>query len=222
MFETFLRRVVAPLLRLLFRPHVEGAEHVPGSGPLIVASNHLSVIDSFIIPLVVPRPVTFIAKAEYFEGTNIKGRMVRWFLSSLGHVPVQRGAQRAAMGALGQAVEILEAGGAFAIYPEGTRSTDGRLYRGRTGIGWLALATGVQVLPIGLEGTDRMQPVGAGRPRIGVRATVRIGAPMDFSRYQELSSAKARRAITDEIIETIQKLSGQEYAGVYNERAGGR
>lgn len=222
MFETFLRRVIAPLLRLLFRPHVEGAEHVPDGGPLIVASNHLSVIDSFIIPLVVPRPVTFIAKAEYFEGTTIKGRMVRWFLSSLGHVPVERGAQRAAMGALGQSVEILEAGGAFAIYPEGSRSTDGRLYRGRTGIGWLVLATGVQVLPIGLEGTDRMQPVGAGRPRIGVRATVRIGAPMDFSRYQELPSAKARRAITDEIIETIQKLSGQEYAGVYNERAGGR
>lgn len=220
MFETFLRRVVAPILRLLFRPRVEGAENVPVSGPLIVASNHLSVIDSFVIPLVVPRPVTFIAKASYFEGKTFKGRLVRWFLSSLGHVPIQRGAQRAAMGALGQAVEILDGGGAFAIYPEGTRSADGRLYRGRTGVGWLVLAADAQVLPIGLEGTDRMQPVGAGLPRIGVRATVRIGAPMDFSRYRELPAAKARRAITDEIIETIQKLSGQEYAGVYNERAG--
>jgi 1-acyl-sn-glycerol-3-phosphate acyltransferase len=221
-FETFLRRVVAPILRLLFRSRVEGVEHVPADGPLIVASNHLSFIDSFIIPLAIPRPVTFIAKAAYFEGKGLKGRFVRWFMSTLGHVPIQRGAQRAAMGALGQAVEILSDGGAFAIYPEGTRSEDGRLYRGRTGVGWLVLASGAKVLPIGLEGTDRIQPVGAGWPRLGVRATVRIGPPMDFSGYQDLPPAKARRTITDEIVGTIQKLSGQEYTGTYNERAARR
>jgi 1-acyl-sn-glycerol-3-phosphate acyltransferase len=218
-FEKFLRRVVGPVLRLLLRSRVEGVENVPAHGPLIVASNHLSFIDSFIIPLAIPRPVTFIAKASYFEGKGIKGWFVRWFLSSLGHVAVKRGAQRAAMGALEQAVEILDGGGAFAIYPEGTRSEDGRLYRGRTGVGWLVLASGARVLPIGLEGTERIQPVGAKWPRIGARAIVRIGPTMDFSQYQDLPPAKARRTVTDEIVGMIQKLSGQEYTGVYNERA---
>ncbi|MFD0855508.1 lysophospholipid acyltransferase family protein, partial [Actinomadura adrarensis] len=124
MFHTFMTRVVAPLLRALFRPRVEGLENVPSDGPLIVASNHLSFIDSFIIPMCLPRQVTYIAKADYFEGRGIKGRFVRWFLTSLGHVPVQRGAKRAAMGALQQGLEIIEGGGAFAIYPEGTRSPD--------------------------------------------------------------------------------------------------
>jgi 1-acyl-sn-glycerol-3-phosphate acyltransferase len=217
--RTFLDRVVAPLLRLLLRPRVEGRDNVPGDGPLIVASNHLSVIDSFIIPLVLPRHVTFIAKAQYFEGTGIKGRFVRWFLTSAGHVPVQRGAQRGAMGALEQALEVLRDDGAFSIYPEGTRSTDGRLYRGRTGIGWLVLASGAPVLPIGISGTDRMQPIGARLPRIRPRASVRIGKPMDFAQYRDLPPARARRAITDDVVSSIRELSGQEYAGVYNERA---
>ena len=221
MLSTFLDRVVAPLLRLLLHPRVEGRDNVPGDGPLIVASNHLSVIDSFIIPLVLPRHVTFIAKAQYFEGTGAKGRFVSWFLSSLGHVPVQRGAQRGAMGALEQALEVLQDGGAFSIYPEGTRSKDGRLYRGRTGIGWLVLASGAQVLPLGISGTDRMQPIGARLPRIRPRATVRIGKPMDFAQYRDLPSARARRAITDDVVSTIRELSGQEYAGIYNERADG-
>jgi 1-acyl-sn-glycerol-3-phosphate acyltransferase len=121
------------------------------------------------------------------------------------------------MGALEQALEILEGGGAFAIYPEGSRSRDGRLYRPRTGVGWLALASGAKVLPVGLEGTERVQPIGASWPRIGPRATLRIGEPMDFSHYRGLPPAKARRAIADEIIETIQKLSGQDYTGTYNE-----
>jgi 1-acyl-sn-glycerol-3-phosphate acyltransferase len=198
---------------------VEGRHNVPVDGPLIVASNHLSVIDSFIIPLVLPRHVTFVAKAVYFEGTGVKGRFVRWFMTSLGHVPVQRGARRGAMGSLEQALEIVQRGGAFAIYPEGTRSTDGRLYRGRTGIGWLALASGAQVLPLGIVGTDRMQPVGARLPRIRPRPTVRIGKPMEFTQYGDLPPARARRAITDDVVSTIRELSGQEYAGVYNERA---
>jgi 1-acyl-sn-glycerol-3-phosphate acyltransferase len=218
-FRTFLYRVVAPILRLVLRPRVDGLSNVPMDGPLIVASNHMSFIDSFIIPLVVPRPVIFIAKAVYFEGTGIKGRFVRWFLTSLGHVPVQRGAQRSAMGALEQARDVLERGDAFGIYPEGTRSPDGRLYRGRTGIGWLVLATGAQVLPLGISGSDRMQPIGASIPRIGVRVDVLIGKPMSFTQYRDLPPARARRAITDDVITAIQQLSGQEFAGVYNERA---
>ncbi|GAA4104445.1 lysophospholipid acyltransferase family protein [Actinomadura miaoliensis] len=220
MFYTFMSRVVAPILRLLFRPRVEGLENVPHYGPLIVASNHLSFIDSFIIPLAIPRPVTYIAKADYFVGGGLKGRFVRWFLTTLGHIPVQRGAQRAAMGALEQGLEVLENSGAFAIYPEGTRSPDGRLYRGRTGVGWLVLASGARVLPVGVTGTEKIQPLGASMPRVfGPRPTVRIGQPMDFSQYRDLPPARARRVITDEIVATIQKLSGQEYTGVYNERA---
>ena len=220
MFYTFMSRVVAPILRALFRPRVEGVENVPLYGPLIVASNHLSFIDSFIIPLVVPRPVTYVAKADYFEGTGLRGRFVRWFLTTLGHVPIKRGAGRAAMGALEQGLDILDNSGAFAIYPEGTRSPDGRLYRGRTGVGWLVLASGARVLPVAVEGTDKVQPIGASMPRfLGPRPTVRIGPPIDFTHYRDLPPAKARRAITDEIIETIQKLSGQEYAGEYNPRA---
>jgi 1-acyl-sn-glycerol-3-phosphate acyltransferase len=219
-FYTFMARVVGPILRALFRPRVEGLENVPLYGPLIVASNHLSFIDSFIIPMVMPRPVTYIAKADYFEGKGLKGRFVRWFLSSLGHIPVKRGAQRAAMGALQQALEVLDDSGAFAIYPEGTRSPDGRLYRGRTGVGWLALESGARVLPVAVEGTEKVQPLGASMPRVlGPRPTVRIGPPMEFGHYRDLPPAKARRAITDEIVETIGKMSGQEYAGVYNERA---
>ena len=221
MFYTFMTRVVRPILWLLFRPRVVGGENVPSYGPLIVASNHLSFIDSFIIPLAVPRPVTYIAKADYFEGGGLKARFVRWFMTNLGHVPVRRGARRAAMGALEQAAEVLDNSGAFAIYPEGTRSPDGRLYRGRTGVGWLVLESGARVLPVALEGTEKIQPLGASLPRVfGPRPTVRIGPPMDFSHYRDLPPAKARRAITDEIVETIQKLSGQDYAAEYNDRAG--
>lgn len=219
MFHTFMYRVVGPVLRMIFRPMVEGAENVPASGPVIVASNHLSFIDSFIIPLCVPRKVVYLAKADYFERPGLKGRFARWFMTELGHVAVQRGAQRAAMGALEQAVDLVQGGAAFAIYPEGSRSPDGRLYRGRTGAGWLVLATGAKVLPVGLRNTERIQPIGARRPRIGPRPIVRIGPVLDFSRYQGEPAAKARRAITDEIVETIQKLSGQDFAGVYNDRA---
>jgi 1-acyl-sn-glycerol-3-phosphate acyltransferase len=219
-FYTFMTRVVRPILWLLFRPRVVGGENVPSYGPLIVASNHLSLIDSFIIPLAVPRPVTYIAKADYFEGGGLKKSFVRWFLTNLGHVPVRRGARRAAMGALEQAAEVLGHSGAFAIYPEGTRSPDGRLYRGRTGVGWLVLESGARVLPVALEGTEKIQPIGVSFPRVfGPRPTVRIGPPMDFSHYRDLPPAKARRAITDEIVETIQKMSGQEYAAEYNVRA---
>lgn len=219
MFYTFMTRVVRPILWLLFRPRVVGGENVPSYGPLIVASNHLSFIDSFIIPLAVPRPVTYIAKADYFEGRGIKKRFVRWFLTNLGHVPVRRGARRAAMGALEQGAEVLQNAGAFAIYPEGSRSPDGRIYRGRTGVAWLALASGAPVVPVAIGDTDRILPLGARVPRLHVRPTIRIGEPMDFSRYRDLPPGRARRVITDEVMDAICKLSDREWAGVYNPRA---
>jgi 1-acyl-sn-glycerol-3-phosphate acyltransferase len=219
-FDTFMHRVVAPILWLLLHPRVEGAHNVPPTGPLIVASNHLSFVDSFIIPLaLLPRRVTFIAKAEYFEQPGLRGRALRWFFSSLGHVPIRRGTGRAALGALDQSVEILEAGNAFVIYPEGTRSQDGRLYRGRTGLGAVVLRSGAAVLPVGVVGSDKMQPVGRSWPTPFARVVVRIGEPMEFGQYAGDPPGRARREITDEVVQAIQKLSGQEYTGTYNDRA---
>ena len=212
--------VIRPLLQLLLHPHVEGRHRIPREGRLIIASNHLSVIDSFIIPLaVLPRRVTTLTKAEYFEGTGVKGAFARWFLTSMGYVPVRRGDGRAALGSLDQGVEIIETGRAFTLYPEGTRSEDGRLYRGKVGIGALVLSTGAPVLPLGIIGTEQMQPVGKKLPNPFSRVTVRIGEPMEFGQYAEDPPGRARRMIADEVTEAIQKLSGQEYAGVYNDRA---
>jgi 1-acyl-sn-glycerol-3-phosphate acyltransferase len=215
-FYTFMTRVVRPILWLLFRPRVVGGENVPSYGPLIVASNHLSFIDSFIIPLAVPRPVTYIAKADYFTGGGLKRGFVRWFLTNLGHVPVKRGARRAAMGALEQAADILDNSGAFAIYPEGTRSPDGRLYRGRTGVAWLALTSGAPVVPVAVAGTDRIQPIGARLPRIG-RVRLRFGPALRFgpSAGDPIPAGRRRREITDEVMSAIQRLSDQEPAGCY-------
>jgi len=213
-------RIVGPILRLLLHPRVEGRHLIPAEGRLIIASNHLSFIDSFIIPLaLLPRRVTTLTKAEYFEGKGLKGAFARWFLVGMGYVPVQRGTGRAALGALDQAVDIIGSGRAFTLYPEGTRSGDGRLYRGRVGVGALVLSTGAKVLPIGLVGTERMQPVGHKLPSPFVQVTVRIGEPLEFAQYAGDPPGKARRMIADEVTMAIQKLSGQEYAGVYNDRA---
>lgn len=220
MLDSFMVRVAAPIIRLWLRPRVEGAHHVPPEGRLLVASNHLSFIDSFLVPLaVLPRRVTIMAKAEYFEGTGFKGALSRWFFTSMGYVPVERGTGRAAMGALDQAVEIVESGRAFLIYPEGTRSPDGRLYRGKSGVGAIVLSTGATVLPVGVIGSQKMQPVGKKFPSPFARVTVRIGPPMEFGQYQGDPPGKARKMIADEVIQAIQKLSGQEYTGVYNDRA---
>lgn len=218
LYET-LKRTVAPTGRLILRPVVEGLDNLPASGPVIVASNHLSLADPFVIPVVVPRRVTFLAKAEYFEGSGVSGAFLRWLFSALDQIPVQRGGQRGAKAALDTALQVLENGDAFGIYPEGTRSPDGRMYRGHTGVGWLALTSGAPVVPVGLIGTDRIIPIGKRLPRLH-RPTMRFGAPLDFSHYAgEASSPQARRAVTDEITRAILELSGQEYAGVYNERA---
>jgi 1-acyl-sn-glycerol-3-phosphate acyltransferase len=169
-----LHRIVPPLLRAIWRPHVIGLEHVPRTGPLILASNHRSFIDSVLIPAVTPRLVNFLAKSDYFEGRGLKGRLVKEWFVTFGAMPVDRDDSRAAIASLDTALGVLAGGGAFGIYPEGTRSRDGRLYRGRTGVAQLALTSGAPIVPVGLIDTERLQPVGSNRPRL-VRVTVRFG-----------------------------------------------
>lgn len=218
MLYAVLRWVVIPLVRLIYRPTVEGLENLPRRGPVIVASNHLSFADSLVIPLVSPRRVRFIAKTEYFEGRGLSGRLVRWFFTSTGAIPVRRDSQRAATASLETALSVLTAGDAFGIYPEGSRSPDGRLYRGRTGVGWLALTSRAPVVPVALIGTDQIQPVGSRLPRVRP-VTVRFGAPMHFTAdWGEAGSAQARRRVTDTVMAGIAELSGQECAGTYSRR----
>ncbi|BDZ53585.1 lysophospholipid acyltransferase family protein [Agromyces marinus] len=211
-----VRGVLRPLVRLVYRPKILGAEHVPRTGPVILASNHLSFVDSIVIPLAAPRPVQFLAKSHYFTGTGLKGWASRTFFTAIGAVGVERGAGAQAQAALDQGRRILESGSAFALYPEGTRSLDGRLYRGRTGIAWLALETGATVVPVGLIGTQEIQPVGSTMPRVAP-VTVKFGEPLDLSRHGAATSGRARRAATDEIMAAIHALTGQELANAYNE-----
>ncbi|GAB4051872.1 lysophospholipid acyltransferase family protein [Catellatospora paridis] len=214
--QSITRMLLTPLSRVAFRPIVEGREHIPLDGPLILAANHLSFLDSFIIPLMTPRPVAFMAKAEYFTGTGLRGRLVRDLMTGLEAIPVQRGGHRAAQESLELALGVLERGGAFGIHPEGSRSRDGRLYRGRTGVAWLALASGAPVVPVAVLGTDRIQPVGAKLPRPG-RVTIRFGTPLRFTQQPGISVARARRQATDDIMCAIQTLSGQPPADTFND-----
>ncbi len=210
--------VVLALFRVLWRPTVQGRDHIPSSGPLIVASNHLSFIDSIVIPLVVPRKVVFLAKAEYWEGRSPASWPRRLFFALFEAVPVQREQQQDAQASLDLARQVLERGHAFGIYPEGTRSRDGRLYRGRTGVGWLAMAAQARVVPVGLVGTDAVQPIGATVPRVRRGVTIRFGEPVDPADFAHLPPGRARREITDTVMERIAALSGQERAAGYNER----
>lgn len=212
-----IRWLLAPLARLIYRPHIEGRRNVPRTGPVILASNHLSFIDSFLIPAFAPRPVYFLAKSSYFEGSGLSGWFSRNFFTAIGATPVERGAGQAALEALDQQRRILSSGRAIALYPEGTRSLDGRLYKGRTGVAFLALETGAQVVPVGLVGTNEAMPVGAKWPRMSPRVTVRYGEPIDLSGHGPATSGRARRMATDEIMSAIHALSGQELAGAYNE-----
>jgi 1-acyl-sn-glycerol-3-phosphate acyltransferase len=211
------RLVCLTLFRVLWRPTVEGRDRIPATGPLIVASNHISFIDSIVIPLSVPRKVVFLAKAEYWEGRSPASWPRRLFFMAFEAVPVQRAQQQDAQASLDLARQVLARGDAFGIYPEGTRSRDGRLYRGRTGVGWLALAAGARVLPVGLVGTDAVQPIGARVPRVH-RVTVRFGEPVDPADFAHLPPGRARREITDLVMDRIAALSGQERAAGYNER----
>lgn len=218
MFYRVSRLVCLAVFRVLWRPTIEGREHIPRTGPLIVASNHLSFIDSIVIPLAVPRKVVFLAKAEYWEGRSPASWPRRLFFAAFEAVPVQREQQHDAQASLDLARRVLQRGDAFGIYPEGTRSRDGRLYRGRTGVGWLALASGAPVVPVGLVGTDVVQPVGARVPRVH-RVAVRFGEPVDPADYAGLPPGRARREITDAVMARVAALSGQPLAGAYNDRS---
>lgn len=219
MFRTLLKALLTPLMRVLFRPRVEGLEHVPASGPVVIASNHLTFADSLFLPLVVPRPLFFIGKAEYVTGSGIKGRLMAAFFRSTGMVPVDRGSGHGGVAAIATGRRILDEGHAFGIYPEGTRSPDGRLYRGRTGVARLTLMTGAPVVPVALIGTDRVQPKGTRVPRIR-RVTVRFGAALDFSRYEGMDRDRyVLRAVTDEVMHEVMRLSGQEYVDIYATKA---
>lgn len=213
-----LHAVVPPLLRAVWRPTVTGAENVPRAGGVLLASNHLSFADSIVIPSVSPRRVHFLAKSDYFTGTGLKGAAQRAWFEGLGMLPVDRDDPQAAIGSLEVALEVLGKGEAFGIYPEGTRSRDGRLYRGRTGVAHLALTAGVPVVPVGLRGTAQLQPVGSNLPRLA-KVTVEFGQPIQVAgRFDGVPLGKARRALTDQVMEAIAALSGQDVAGVYNER----
>jgi 1-acyl-sn-glycerol-3-phosphate acyltransferase len=212
--------ILGPPLKIVFRPWVEGVDHVPQEGAAILASNHLSFSDSFFLPLVIPkRRMYFVGKSDYFTGTGLKGRFNKAFFSRLGTVPIDRSGGTASEGALRVGLSILRRGDLFGIYPEGTRSPDGRLYRGRTGVARLALQAGVPVLPVAMVDTEKVQPPGQVIPKIG-RVGVRIGKPLDFARYHGLEGDRfILRSITDEIMYEIMGLSGQEYVDVYASEA---
>ncbi|RBY96145.1 1-acyl-sn-glycerol-3-phosphate acyltransferase [Blastococcus sp. TF02-8] len=213
MFYVLARFVVRPLFWLLFRPHVTGRENVPLQGPVIFASNHLSFIDSIVIPTVAPRRVAYLAKAEYFTGSGIAGWFTRTLFTALGALPVERETHRAAQAALDTALTVLQQDGGFGIYPEGTRSRDGRLARGKTGVAWLALTADCPVVPVAVAGTDRVQPIGARWPR-PVPVSVTFGTPLTFPDLRgKAGNGRARRAATDRIMLAIAELSGQEKAG---------
>ncbi len=214
-----MHAVIPPVTRALWRPTVEGLDHVPATGPVILASNHLSFVDSIVIPCIVPRKVTYLAKSDYFTGTGLKGTAQRMWFEGLGMLPIDRDDTRAALASLDTALEVLGRGEAFGIYPEGTRSRDGRIYKGRTGVAHLALTAGCPVVPVGLMGTQDIQPVGSNRPRLAADVTARFGEPLHFTnRFAGVPSGRARREVTDEIMAAIGRLSGQEPAGVYNDR----
>lgn len=216
MFYWVLKTIVlGPILKLLFRPWVEGEENIPEEGGAIFASNHLSFSDSVFLPLVVSRRVTFLAKSDYFTGRGVKGRLTAAFFRGIGQLPVDRSGGKASNAALNSGLRVLGRGELLGIYPEGTRSPDGRLYRGRTGLARMALEAGVPVIPVAMIGTDKAQPTGKLIPRI-MRIGVRVGKPLDFSRYEGMEDDRfVLRSITDEVMYELMLLSGQEYVDMY-------
>jgi 1-acyl-sn-glycerol-3-phosphate acyltransferase len=213
----FLKFVgLGPWLKLVWRPHVEGAENVPEHGGAILASNHLSFCDSLFMPIMVHRRVTFLAKAEYFTTGGLKGRLSRWFFSAIGQVPIDRDDADASRGALTTGVRLLRGGHLLGIYPEGTRSPDGRLYKGKTGVARMALQAGVPVIPVAMIDTEKTMPTGRKIPHLRPRPGIRFGKPLDFSRYEGLVGDRfVERSMTDEIMYELMQLSGQEYVDTY-------
>ncbi|MGW2015182.1 lysophospholipid acyltransferase family protein [Streptomyces sp. NPDC001927] len=216
MFYHVLKYVLlGPWLRLVFRPRIEGLEHIPADGAAIVAGNHLSFSDHFLMPVVLKRRITFLAKQEYFTGPGLKGRLTAAFFRSAGQIPVDRSGKEAGQAAIREGLGVLAKGELLGIYPEGTRSHDGRLYKGKVGVAVMAITAGVPVIPCAMVGTFEIQPPGKVVPRVK-RVTVRFGEPLDFSRYAGMEGEKAAvRAVTDEIMYEILALSGQEYVDDY-------
>jgi 1-acyl-sn-glycerol-3-phosphate acyltransferase len=211
-----MSRVLAgPFLHTIWRPKVTGAEHVPASGGAILAANHQSVVDSIFLPLMLDRPVTFSAKSEYFTASGPAARLWAWYLKATNQLQMDRDGPRAAQVTLEAALALLRDGNLFGIYPEGTRSPDGRLYRGRPGVGWLALKSGLPVIPVGIHGTRRVLPPGHVVPRPG-RIELRIGAPLEFAAsVTGAAPGKARQLIAEQVMAAIKDLSGQEYVHMY-------
>jgi 1-acyl-sn-glycerol-3-phosphate acyltransferase len=208
--------IVAPTVRLVWRPTVTGLDNVPRAGPAILASNHLSVIDSVIMPAVMPRNVYFLAKDEYFIAPGLTGAVMKQVMSGLNQIPVDRSGGRKSLMALDAALPVLRAGHVLGIFPEGTRSPDGRLYRGRPGVAKLALDAPAPIIPIGLVGTDRIQPIGARIPRFGPTVEIRIGEPLDLSAWQGGTvDSKGLRELTHRLMSAIRALTSQEYVGRY-------
>ncbi|GAA4954681.1 hypothetical protein GCM10023205_15570 [Yinghuangia aomiensis] len=215
MFYRLMKAIIGPLLRIFFRPDVQGRENVPERGPAILASNHLSFSDSFFLPAMLPRRVTFLAKMDYFTGRGVKGRLTAAFFKGVGQLPVDRTGGSASEAALNAGLKVLGQGHLLGIYPEGTRSPDGRLYRGKTGIARMALESGAPVVPVVMIDTEKIQPPGKVIPKI-MRVGIKIGEPLDFSRYEGMEDDRfILRSITDEIVYALMELSGQEYVDVY-------
>ncbi|BCI82511.1 acyl-phosphate glycerol 3-phosphate acyltransferase [Mycolicibacterium mucogenicum] len=216
MFFWFYKYILmGPLLRLLGRPKVTGLEYVPDEGPVLLASNHLAVVDSFYLPLVLRRRIFFLAKAEYFTGTGIKGKLIKFFYSSTGQVPIDRTNADSAADALAAAAKILDQGKLLGMYPEGTRSPDGKLYKGKTGLARIALETGIPVIPVAMINTDVVNPPGSKMWHFA-RVEVKFGKPMDFRRFEGLAGNRfIERAVIDEVMYELMRLSGQEYVDLY-------
>ena len=207
--------VIGPLLTTVFRPWVKGLENVPRTGPLIVVCNHLSFVDSVFLPLMIDRQMAFLAKSDYFTGKGIKGWFIRFFMTSAGQLPIDRSGGKASEASLNAGLQVLAEGGVLAIYPEGTRSPDGRMYRGRTGVARIILEAHVPVIPAAVIGTEKVMPLGSNIPKVH-RVGVVIGEPLDFSRFEGMETDRfVLRSITDEIIYEINALSEQEYVDVY-------
>ena len=206
-----LKAVLTPVLRLLYRIQVEGKDRLPRDGPVILAANHRSFMDSLFLPLVIPRRVTFVAKAEYFDSVK-----TAWFFRAVGQIPIRREGGSASEGALAAATDVLQAGQVFGIYPEGTRTRDGDLHRGHTGVARLALRTSAPIVPVGMIGTDEVQATDAKLPRLFRRITIRFGEPIRPGHYKgREDDSLVLRAITDEVMFEIQQLSGYQYVDTY-------
>lgn len=216
MFYWIMKHLIAgPLMKTIFRPWVTGLENIPGTGPVILASNHLSVIDSVILPLMIERRVYFLAKSDYFSGKGIKGWLVKNFMLATGQLPIDRSGGKASEASLNTALGVLDRGQVLGIYPEGTRSPDGRMYRGRTGVARMILESGAVVCPVVMVDTEKAMPIGRSIPKIRRIGTL-IGQPLDFSRFAGMSADRfVLRSVTDEIMTELHRLSSQEYVDVY-------